>query len=86
MTKEQLKSRRTCAPGFSFLYYNNMKNASRIQHHPNQEDKTGRPRYASVTRLNSSVSDTREDDKAPDALESGPGDRILRKRKIKRKP
>jgi hypothetical protein len=86
MTKEQLKSRRTCAPGFSFLYHTNMKNASRIQHHPNQEDKTGRPLYASVTRLNYSVNDSREEDNVPAALESDPGDRILHKRKTKRKP
>jgi hypothetical protein len=63
-----------------------MKKASRIQHHPNQEDKTGRPRYASTTRINYSVNDSREEDNVPGALESAPGDRILRKRKTKRKP
>jgi hypothetical protein len=63
-----------------------MKNASRIQHHPNQEDKSGQPRYASTTALNSSVIDGREEDNVPDALGTKPGDRILRKRKTKRKP
>jgi len=63
-----------------------MKNTSRIQHHPNQEDKTGKPRYASATRLNYSVNDSREEDNVPGALETESGDRILRKRKIKRKP
>lgn len=39
-----------------------MKNKTRTQIHPNQEDKSGKPVYASTTRLNASTNKTKEDD------------------------
>ena len=36
-----------------------MKTSSRIQKHPQQEDKTGRPSYASTTKVNFSTTDPR---------------------------
>lgn len=32
-----------------------------VQNHPNQEDKTGKPTYASSTKLNSSTNNALED-------------------------
>jgi hypothetical protein len=34
-----------------------MKDSFRFQHHPNQEDKSGNPGYASQVRLNYSAND-----------------------------
>ncbi|MBL0745117.1 hypothetical protein [Chryseolinea lacunae] len=62
-----------------------MKNAARIQHHPNQEDKRGFAPYASATRLNYSTNDPREEDIVHEALESERRGGILRKRTKKRK-
>ncbi|HEY5919818.1 MAG TPA: hypothetical protein VIU13_20505 [Chryseolinea sp.] len=43
-----------------------MKSPSRLQQHPHQEDKTGRPSYASRTKINYSTNDPRtNDDTAP---------------------
>ena len=42
-----------------FLFVSAMKNPSRIQKHPHQEDKTGRPLYASRTKMNFSTNDPR---------------------------
>lgn len=39
-----------------------MKNRIFPQAHPNQEDKSGNPVYASTTRLNSSTNKTKEED------------------------
>ena len=36
-----------------------MKRSFKIQYHPNQEDKTGNPNYASGTRLNYSTNESR---------------------------
>ena len=41
------------------------------QYHPNQEDKSGKPVYASSTKINSSTNKTREDDvNMPDGAET----------------
>jgi hypothetical protein len=37
------------------------KGAPSVQHHPNQEDKTGKPTYASSTKVNSSTNNALED-------------------------
>ncbi len=42
-----------------FLFKSILMTPSRIQKHPRQEDKTGRPSYASTTKVNFSTTDPR---------------------------
>ena len=58
------------------------KGISSIQQHPNQEDKTGRPTYASSTKLNSSTNNVLEDHvNMPRGVESALKDGLLETKK-----
>ena len=58
------------------------KGISSIQHHPNQEDKTGRPTYASSTKVNSSTNNVLEDHvNMPRGVESTLKDGLLQTKK-----
>lgn len=61
-----------------------MKRSFKIQYHPNQEDKTGNPTYASGTRLNYSTNESRlDDDNIGSDLKSNYRGIILRKSRKK---
>jgi hypothetical protein len=62
------------------------KGISSIQHHPNQEDKTGRPTYASSTKVNSSTNNVLEDHvNMPRGAESTLKDALLETKKKRAK-
>jgi hypothetical protein len=53
-----------------------------IQHHPNQEDKTDKPTYASSTKVNSSTNNALEDPvNMPRGVESALKDKLLESKK-----
>jgi hypothetical protein len=52
------------------------------QDHPNQEDKSGKPVYASATKRNSSTTHRKEDDvNMPQGVESDYKDELLKSKK-----
>lgn len=61
-----------------------MRNKGHIQHHPNQEDKTGKPSYASATGVNSSTTRRKPDAMdVPEGAESDYKNKLMNAKKAK---